>query len=186
MSQLKNFCTISSGHTFRTKIENNPMGDVAVIQMKDMNDDYTGIVEGVNMVNTDAVSKSQILQRGDVLFLARGNNTKAFVFDLNIKAVAVSLFFILRPKSEKLDPYYLAWFLNQSNTQSYLLSAQEGSTVSSIKKQTLSDLEINIPSLTMQQRIARVYHLHLREMELMSQIRAKRNEFINAILIEKV
>jgi len=186
MSKLKDICTISSGQTFRTKIEHNPNGEVAVIQMKDMNDDYTGISAELSLVAFEEVSNSQILHMGDVLFLARGNNNKAFVFDMDDPSVAVSLFFVLRPKKEFLDPYYLAWYLNQSNTQVYLHSSQEGSTVSSIKKQALEDLEIKVPTLNEQQKIASVYHLHLKEMELMDQIREKRNELINAVLIEKI
>lgn len=184
--KLQNICTISSGQTFRTKIEHSPGGEVAVIQMKDMNEDYTGISEGLAIVRAETVAKTQILQNGDVLFLARGNNNKAFVFNLDIKAVAVSLFFILRPKKEKLDPYYLAWFLNQPNTQTYFHSTQEGSTVASIKKQTLSELEIRLPSLQQQKKIASIYHLHLKEMALMNRIRAKRNDLIHAVLIEKI
>lgn len=186
VSKLKNFCTISSGQTFRTKIEHNPNGKVGVIQMKDMNNDYTGIAAELSLVGFEEVSNNQILQKGDVLFLARGNNNKAFVFDINDPAVAVSLFFILRPKKEVIDPYYLAWFLNQSNTQNYLQSTQEGATVASIKKQALGDLEIKVPSLNEQHKIASIYHLHLKEMELMDQIREKRNELINAVLIEKI
>lgn len=186
MSKLEHICSITSGQTFRTKIEHNPNGEVAVIQMKDMNDDYTGIGFELSLVAFDEISNSQILQKGDVLFLARGNNNKAFVFDMDDPAVAVSLFFVLRPKKEKVDPYYLAWFLNQPNTQNYLQSTQEGSTVASIKKQALGDLEIKVPSLNEQQKIASIYHLHLKEMELMDQIREKRNELINAVLIEKI
>lgn len=186
MPKLKNVCTISSGQTFRKKVEHNPNGDVAVIQMKDMNDDYTGVAKNLSCVALSEVAQKQILQPNDVLFLARGNNNKAFVFNTKQPTVAVSLFFILRPNTEFINPNYLAWYLNQPNTQNYLFSSQEGATVASIKKHTLEDMEIQLPSLADQNNIANIYALHLREMQLMDNIRTKRNELINGILLEKI
>ena len=183
--KLKNITTISSGQTFRKKVENNINGQVWVIQMKDLNKSYTSIAQTPVLVKKQDVSQSQLLKKGDVLFLAKGNNNKAFVFQESHPAVAVSLFFIIKTDKSKLLPEYLAWFLNQKDTQHLLKSTREGSTVSSIKKVTLENLLIPLPSIEEQKYIAKIYALHTKEEQLVLKLTEKRNNLIDTLLINK-
>jgi restriction endonuclease S subunit len=181
---LSKICKISSGQTFREKVENNPDGDVWVIQMKDLNGSYTGIKTSPYLTTLNEVSNQQLLSTGDVLFLSRGNHNKAFVYNKTHNAVAVSLFFVLKPDLSILDPYYLAWFLNQNSTQNKLKSSQEGSTVASIKKSILENLEIVVPNLEKQKRIAHIYGLQIKEQKLAKKLIIKRELLIDQVLKE--
>lgn len=183
--KLKDICKISSGQTFREKIENKPNGDVWVIQMKDLGNEYNNINSEPSKVFRNEISTNQLLQKGDVLFLARGNNNKSFVFDWDEPTVAVSVFFILRVQYDKIDPQFLSWFLNHPTTQNSFLGAQEGATVASIKKQFIDELEIELPEIAEQKKIARIHELHLKEINLLDQLKQHRTELINSILYQK-
>jgi len=184
-TKLKNITNISSGQTFRKKVESDVNGQVWVIQMKDLNKSYTSIAQTPVSVNEQDISQSQLLENGDILFLAKGNNNKAFVFQESHPAVAVSLFFIFKTDRGKLLPEYLAWFLNQKDTQNLLKSTREGSTVSSIKKVTLENLLIPLPSIEEQEYIAKIYSLHTKEEQLGLKLAEKRNNLIDTLLINR-
>ena len=180
--ELKNIATISSGQTFRGRIENDRDGAVWVIQMKNLDDSYTSLMDVPHLVKEDEVSEKQLLEKGDILFLAKGNNNKAFVFNENHPAVAVSLFFVMRPDKSKVIPEYLAWFLNNKNTQSKLHSMRAGAMVSNIKKPALESLKITLPSIKFQKLIAKIYKLSLKEQQLLLQLAMERENYVQSSL----
>lgn len=177
---------ISTGQTFRKKVENNPNGEVSVIQMKDFNDSYTAISGTPNKVSVQDVSENQLLQQNDILFLAKGNHNPAFLFDYEFKAVVVSLFFVIRVKSKDVLPSYLTWYLNNHTTQNLLMSAREGISVSNIKKSFMEELEVEIPSLDKQHLIGEVYQLSIKENELLSELLAEKQKLVMSGLINTI
>ncbi len=178
--------TVSSGQTFRTKVNHKNNGEIAVIQMKDLDANYTAIAKQPTLVYREEISEKQLLNKGDILFLSKGNNNKAFVFDENYLAVAVSLFFVIRTDLNLLLPEYLTWFLNNQSTQNILKSSREGSTVSSIRKQTLEKLKVPLPSIEKQKLVAKLYKLNKKEQNLRSLLATKREILIDNILIKSV
>jgi restriction endonuclease S subunit len=184
--KLIEIASISTGQTFRKKVENNPAGDVSVIQMKDFNDSYTAISATPNKVSINDVSENQLLHKKDILFLAKGNHNPAFLFDRDDVAVVVSLFFVIRVKSEDVLPSYLAWFLNNQNTQNLLQSAREGISVSNIKKSFMEELEVEIPSLEKQHLIGEVYQLSIEENKLLSELLAEKQKLVMSGLINTI
>lgn len=184
--RLNNIADIFTGQTFRSKVDNNPNGEVWVIQMKDLNKNYTGISSQPNTVTYDDVSRNQLLRKGDILFLAKGNNNLAFTYDSNRPAVAVSLFFVIRVKSSEVLPDYLTWFINNPNTQKYLATMREGASVSNIKKSIFEEMTIEIPEFKKQELIAKIYELSIREEELVQQIIGDKKQFIQTVLTNQL
>jgi len=184
--RLNKLADIFTGQTFRTKVDNNPDGEVWVIQMKDLNKNYTGISGQPNTITYDDVSRNQLLRKGDILLLAKGNNNVAFKYDSDQPAVAVSLFFVIRVKSSKIIPDYLIWFINNHNTQNYLATMREGASVSSIKKSIFEELCIEIPEIRKQELIANVYRLSICEEELMRKLIEEKQQFIQNALAKQL
>lgn len=180
--ELKNIATISSGQTFRGRIENDEDGTVWVIQMKNLNSTYTSLSVLPHCVREDEVSQNQLLQKGDVLFLAKGNNNKAYAFDEDHPAVAVSLFFVIRPNKDKVVPAYLAWFLNNKSTQNLLHSMRAGAMISNIKKPTLEELKIKLPPIKEQELIAKIYSLSIKEQDILAQLAEEREAYVQSSL----
>ncbi len=62
-----------------------------------------------------------LVSQGDVLFLSRGQRTYAVpVLQALENTVASYYFYILRPDPDRIDPEYLAWFINQPTAQACL------------------------------------------------------------------
>lgn len=184
--RLKDIADIFTGQTFRSKVENNPEGEVWAIQMKDLNANYTDFSGTPNLVTYSDISSNQLLKRGDILFLAKGNNNIAFQFELDRPAIAVSLFFIIRVNSGNVLPGYLTWFLNNYKTQKHLVANREGAMVFNVKKSVLEELEIDVPDIRTQEMISRIYKLSIREEELMQQLIEEKKQLVQSALTKIV
>ncbi|CZP19749.1 EcoKI restriction-modification system protein HsdS [Legionella pneumophila] len=153
---LINFASITAGHSFRGKIPETKGSGIYVVQMKDIDTEYS--------VNWNAVVETQLfgrqsanwLQRGDILFAARGQRNYAVLIgnELNERlVVAAPQFFVIRLNQPRILPEYLAWFLNQPIAQRYFLSKAEGSNTPSIRRQELEVTPIILPTLRQQKII---------------------------------
>lgn len=158
MTKLKNIAGISSGYSFRGRIPEQQDGEVSVIQMKDVS-----MEEGIK---SDAVIKTALpgkrepdfLRSGDILFVARGSHHYAALYSEQFdKAVAAPHFFVIRIKSPRVIPEFIAWQLNQHSAQRYFEKESEGSVAKSIKRTSLEQLPISLPSTKQQQSLLRLY-----------------------------
>ena len=183
MKKLKDLVEIFSGQSFRERIENDSEGNLYVIQMKDLSDDYSSIIASPISIRSNDISGKQILRKGDVLFLAKGTNNFALVFDKSYNAIATSIFFVLRLNSNQIDPYFLAWYINQENAQAYLYTGKEGSGVTNINKATLENLEVEIIPLEKQQHLLTVHELWKHEKEISLALLEKKDKLIQQQLI---
>ena len=173
---------IMSGYSFRTKVQNEIDGSLKVIQLKDLEDNYQRLGEHLTTIAEDAVPEKYLLQEGDVLFISKGANNYALVFNEDYKAVAVSAFFVLRPNQTKVTPEYLAWFINQSAAQRFFEENSAGTYTPNINKTTLMSLEVKLPSLEKQKQIAQISELAKREEAIYNQIKDNRALVVNTML----
>ncbi|MDR9374857.1 MAG: hypothetical protein RI565_08325, partial [Schleiferiaceae bacterium] len=72
MKTLNHITHLFSGYSFRGKVKHLPQGDLAVIQLKDLQEDYSTIGTQLTRVNAEAVKRKYYLQKGDVLFVSKG------------------------------------------------------------------------------------------------------------------
>ena len=135
----------------------------------------------------DRLTQKHLLKVGDVLFAAKGSKNFAICFDEeNMQAVASTTFFVLRIQSKLVLPEYLAWVLNNSLTQNFLKRNAIGTSMVSISKTVLEEMEISIPTLEKQKNILEISRLAKQENELRLKIAELRQiqiqqEIINAI-----
>lgn len=134
-----------------------------------------------------AVSDKHLLKEGDVLFAAKGTKNFAAVFENHHEpSVASTSFFVLRLTNKMVLPAYLAWFLNNHATQSILKGQALGSSIPSISKQVLENLEIPAPSVETQKAILHIAHLRNREKALKRQIESLRDKQIQQRIINAI
>lgn len=127
----------------------------------------------------DGISEKHLLKDGDVLFAAKGNKNFAAVFENhNEPSVASTSFFVLRQTGNKVLPRYIAWFLNHTTTQNVLKEMARGTSIPSIRKSVLEDLEIVIPSLENQKIIVTLSELALKETEIRMKVLERRKQII--------
>lgn len=176
-----------SGYSFRTKVENDPNGDVAVVQMKDLKDGYSNIATSMIKVLSSSIPEKYNLQKGDVLFISKGYNNFALVYDLDLqKAVASSAFFVLRPDRSKVVPEYLAWYLNQKPIQQYIKDNRAGTYIPNVNKTTLESIQMRLPEKKLQEKIVKIDFLRKREYLLTNQLLSKRELLVSYKLLNAI
>jgi restriction endonuclease S subunit len=182
--KLSDIARIRSGYLFRGKIEADSQGKYRVIQIGDLSHTGKLSIGSLIRINLHGIKKSQLVVKGDVLFISRGRRKQAVAVTEELgNAIASSHLFVLHP-DERVLPEYLAWYINQSPAQRYLEEHSTGSNVSLINIKALARLPVRMPPLEMQQRIVEIHHLSLLENELIEQIRNKRHSMIEAALLE--
>ena len=80
-------------------------------------------------------------------------------------------------------PQYIAWYINQHSVQNYFKTNEAGTYVTSINKTAIEGIPIMLPSLQIQKQIAKVAHLHLKEMQLTNEISALKDKLITNQLL---
>src|SRR5680860_122219 len=74
---LVGYSGIFSGYSFRGKITPAKGGDLRVIQLKDIENDYTTIGKECIFVHQNQVKDKYYLKDGDILFISKGANNYA-------------------------------------------------------------------------------------------------------------
>lgn len=185
LKSLVSYSGIFSGYSFRGKITSSKGGDLRVIQLKDIENDYTQIGNDCIFVNKSQVKDKYYLKDGDLLFTSKGANNYAIPFcaNDNFPSVASSAFFVIRLDEKKANPNYVAWYINQKKVQQYLESQATGTYTTSINRETIENIPILLPSISEQEKIANIAALAAREQNLYHQLIEKKNQLIRTQLL---
>jgi restriction endonuclease S subunit len=183
LQKLKDIVRIKSG--VFAKGDANP--DLYYIQSTDFNKQREW-VENLNFVMTNSAKfKNHILNKGDLLFAAKGRDFFAVVYDGRFKpAVASSTFLVLQVQTNKVIPEYLAWFINHPKTQKLLLGFAKGSAITSISKTILEQIEIPVPNLSKQISILEFFTLQKMEKQLQKKIIKLRQDYLNELTYKSI
>jgi len=101
----------------------------------------------------DEKFEKSFLKKGDILFQAKGNKFEAILINKDYEnLISNQIYFNIRVSQEIL-PEYLVWYLNSEEAKLYYEKNTSGSTVKSINKKTLQELEIEVPTLKKQTEI---------------------------------
>jgi hypothetical protein len=176
----------SAGYPLRGAADALPAGDVAVIQMGNVNPDT-----GVDWASTRRValpSKREVafLSRADVIFTTRGARNFAFALeDVPGPAVCSPHFFVLRVSSlDLLTPKFLAWQINQRPAQEYFQREATGSYILNIRREVIENLALAVPPLALQHAITGFDATASAECTLLKNIIANRNQQMEAIALD--
>jgi hypothetical protein len=157
------------GYPFRARLEHEPRGNVAVIQMKDLDETNLLRIEGVTQVSLPKGKDHHLLHAGDLLFRSRGrSNGAALVPDGVGPAVLAAPMLLIRPHAVRPD--YLCWFVNAPTTQTQFASLAEGTSVRMISAEALKTLEVPVPDEARQHAIARTAAIAQQEQVLVAEI----------------
>jgi len=180
IEKLQNIALIRSGYHFKESIENDLQGAIQFIQLKDI-DEYNKI-DFRNLLRNklDNVKPNQYIQQGDILFKNRGKNfTAAFIDVLVNNTIATSHFFIIKVENKNVIPEYLAFVLNDEPIQKLLKIGTGGTSIQTLNKKFLENIEITIPSIDIQNKIIKLNNLVEQEQKLL-----KRKIVLRKLLID--
>lgn len=180
---LKDLATIQTGIFAKT----DSKGDIVYLQAKHFSETgqlYTTLHPDLK---ADNITAKHLLRTGDVLFAAKGTKNFAAVYENhNEPAVASTSFFIIRLIENKILPEFLVWFLSNPSTQKLLKGKAIGTSIASISKSVLEDLEISIPDLQTQQAVLQITQLRNTEKKLHQQIQSLREKQIQQLIINAI
>lgn len=146
-------------------------GTIPYLQAKHFNEfgQYSG--ENDTFLEEDPKSIANLLQEGDILFVAKGFRFFATLYKEELgNAIASSIFFILRTDKTKIIPAYLVSVLNLPKNLLHFQQSGAGSTIPSIRKNELADFTFNLIPLKEQQKVVALQELYLKDMELTNNI----------------
>jgi hypothetical protein len=179
--KLKDIADIRTGYQFRGKVWASDDANVAVIQIKDVDERqfvHTSDLVPVKVENPEPYLVSQ----GDVLFLSRGHCQYATIVTEPVQdTIATGYFFIVRPRTAVIQPSFLAWTINQPEFQESLRPFVRGSHMPLVSKVDFQDITISVPSLAVQERIMTIQSLFEREKQLSAAIELKRHQLVQAV-----
>jgi hypothetical protein len=182
MTKLGQVASIRMGYPFRSRLEHDAMGAIAVVQMKDIDDASLLHVEDAIRVNLAEVKDHHLIRQGDLIFRSRGRTNSVALISADIgPAVLAAPMLLIRPV--EVLPAYLLWYINLPTVQATLAAQAEGTSVRMISKAALEGLEILVPSRHKQQLIVEVSALATAEQGLLEQLASKRKRLADGVLM---
>lgn len=184
--KLKDICRLSLGYQFRSKFVHNPKGDVFVVQANNIL--KNGVID--NLYSKVALSrgkKSEFLKKDDVLLTFRNRFCAGIIENLQGKFIASSTVYILRVRFlDKLIPRYLMIYLNSSLGQRSLKRQVQQSTIFSLSRKDLGELDISIPRREKQEEVINFHSIYNRYAQLeerkMNLMKQMSKEFIENLI----
>jgi hypothetical protein len=167
-------------YPFRGAVKSEPGGAVAVVQLQNVGKGDQALDDSVARVdNRDGKYDRYLLIPGDVVIQARGFRHPAALVQLDVPAISAPGLHLLRPDLEQITSSYLVWCLNHPKTQAAIAAVAQGTHAPFIAKQAMARVEIPVPPLATQHRVAEVDRLRQIERDLAARVAAARDSFVD-------
>ena len=182
MLHIKDIALVQMGVSFRSRIEPEADGTVAVIQMRDLTEDNKLSHRNLLTIKMNGFSDRHLVKRKDLIFRSRGQTTTAAIIDTEIgPAVVAAPLLRVRVTSKRVLPEYLCWFVNQASAQAFLHSRATGTAMTMIGKAALDALQVPLPALETQERIVALADLANEEQRLLRELAEKKEKWVRGI-----
>lgn len=159
--KLSECAQIGTGYPLRGAVSKLSEGDTGLIQLRNVSDGTHIALNEIEQITLPTNRKIDYLSEGDIIFAARGTQNFAYYIpNLSFPTVCAPQFFVIKIGNKKtLMPKYLAWYLNTAPAQCYFESVSVGSAMKNIRRSSVENLEIPIPSLARQSAIVELWEL---------------------------
>jgi restriction endonuclease S subunit len=167
-----------------------PEGEIVYLQSKYFNEsgELTSLL--YPDLKADSLTEKHLLRHGDILFAAKGTKNFAALYESkNQPSVASTSFFVIRLQENfcsRILPEFLVWLINNPSTQRFLKGKAIGTSIASISKSVLEELEISIPDVQTQKAILKISQLHNTEKNIKQQIGILREKQIQQQIINAI
>ncbi len=182
--RIGELANIQSGYQFRGKVKPDAGGNVALLQIKDIEGRRRITPETIDRIDFEKSHEQYLVSVGDVLFLSRGHKQFALAIESELHdTIASGYFYILRLGTDGILPGFLAWYINQSPFQAQLAQLSQGSHMPFVSKTEFQDLSVPIPPLGLQEKIVALSRLSEQEQFILTELATKRAALIQALTL---
>ena len=182
MIKLHSIAVIQTG--VFVKVVPNP--NALYLQQSDF--DGNGELRNTTQPTIIVANQKHLLSAGDLLLASKGNNNICVVVPkLEQQSVASPSFLVIRLHDKSaILPEFVAWYLNLPATQTTLALQARGTSIMSISKATLGELEIPIPPIERQKKYIELSKLQKREQQLYAAIAERRRRILEYKMIKNI
>ncbi len=181
--QLKDIADIQFGYYAQSSNE----GTIPYLQAKQFNEFGQLVNDFDTFLEDDSKIKDNLLEDGDILFVSKGFRFFATEYKMEFgKAVASSIFFVIKPDRTKLLPSYLVTVLNLPKNLAHFQQLGAGSSITSIRKGELADFTFNLVSLDEQHKISSLRELYLKDIEITQKLIKQKQTLFQAVLSKTI
>ncbi len=187
--ELSKITQVLSGYISRGKIEARTNGTHFLVQARDVDiDKFDYCSNDLIRFDPDLSGKDKLLEKGDILFMARGaHNFSVLLETIPNHSLAAACFFIIRATDASVLPKYLYWYLNQPSVEQYLhLYSGKGVHMPVVRRAVLEAIDVPLPPLEVQKKIAALDALQHQEQELLEQLVQNRRKMITAACLKAI
>jgi type I restriction enzyme S subunit len=154
--KLHNICTLERGSSPRP-IQNyitTAKDGVNWIKIGDTNPNEKYVNKTAEKITKEGAKKSRKVEIGD--FILSNSMSLGHPFIMNINGYIHDGWFVLRPDYKKVDRDFLYYSLLSDYVQTQFKGTCTGSVVKNIRSELVNDIDIFLPDITEQKRIAKV------------------------------
>ncbi|RMD61438.1 MAG: hypothetical protein D6826_09895, partial [Alphaproteobacteria bacterium] len=159
VAPLKDVCRIMAGVQVKADLlVDRPVGDEPVAYVRIGDIQHGEASKATSWLTPEAASElgpRHRLRTGQVLVCRSGTIGKAGVVRNGaVGGVAANGLFVLEPDVSRLDPHFLAAYINSRECRAWLEAKAGGAVIKSLKKQFVEALPAPLPPLLVQHRVA--------------------------------
>lgn len=182
---LSNVATISAGYPLRGAVDELDSGEVAIVQMRNVDADSGVNWSEVQRVALPSKRPPAFLAAGDIIFTTRGTRNFALALDTVAgEAVCSPHFFVIRViDAHRIEPKFLAWQINQRAAQEYFQREATGSHILNIRREVIEALPVAIPPVETQHLIVALADAARAERAALTRLIDNRNQQLEAIAL---
>jgi len=160
--KLSEIATIGSGlaPSRKKEVEMSDAKDVRIISVKDIATNSSVIREDIGKlekISDEKILGKFILSENDIVITAKGSAIRSAVYkESDTCIVPTSNLSVIKTKNSEVLPEYLNVFLNLDRTVDAIKSKLTGTTIMSLSKKDLGQVEILVPNLEEQEKLVRL------------------------------
>jgi Type I restriction modification DNA specificity domain len=147
-----------------------PNGNARALAIRDLVSDRSVNWRELPKVRLEAKFINNCLEHGDVVLPSRGNRYCAWHFEGSDENIFPLGHVSVIRTNEALDSRYLSWYLNRPIAQTQIADLLTGTNIKALTKSALLSLQVKVPSLELQRRIAWLAGTSCRLIEIRNRI----------------
>ena len=137
-------------------------------------------------ISAQEIAPKYFTKEGDVIVRLRAPASAVYI-DKNDEGLLIhSLLVVIRADKDKLDPKYLAYYINSKPVQRILKQDVKGTAIPMLKTKDLEELPIILPPLQKQKKLVGFLELVDKEAELLQLLANEKLQFSEVVFIKAI